>query len=109
MIPQYRRIRYLPLRLCRPMETPSEGLLRVRTGDFHAHGWIGGNELRMRALGLFEGGGTPFSSRVLWISGLQSQSLSTGEDFRIDHTGSIRASVNRLGPSSVTKLVLDPC
>ena len=57
-------------------------------GVFHAHGCVGGNDLRTTALGLFDGGGIPFASRVQWTSGLQSQPLYMGEDSRIDHTGS---------------------
>ena len=65
---------------------------------FHAHECVEGSDFRTKALRVFEGGGIPFTSRVLWIKGLQSQSLNKGEEFRIDHAGSSRASPKSLIP-----------
>jgi hypothetical protein len=81
------------------MERPSGEPIDLLRCAFHAHGCVGGNDLRKRALGLFEGGRIPFASRVLWIKGLQSQSLYIGEDSRIDHTGSSCGVAKRLIPS----------
>ena len=80
-------------------ERPSGEPVDLLRGAFHAHGCVGGNDLRTRALRLFEGGGIPFASRVLWIKGLQSQDLYIGEDSRIDQTGSSCGVPKRLIPS----------
>ena len=90
---------YAPLPFWGSAERPSGEPVDLSRGIFHAHGCVGGNDLRTRALGLFEGGGIPFASRVLWIKGLQSQDLYIGEDSRIDHSGSICGCPKRLIPS----------
>jgi len=97
-----RRHWYIPLSFGTWPEGPSGVPVGSSRGAFQAHECVGGKDLRMRALGLFAGGMIPFTSRVLWIKGLQSQSLNKGDDSRIDHAGSSRASPKSLIPSSVT-------
>ena len=87
---------YTPLPFEARAEGPSDGPVGSSRAAFHAHECVGGNDFLTKALRVFEGGGIPFTSRVLWIKGLQSQSLKKGEDFRIDHAGSILASPKSL-------------